>query len=175
MLAENIIPTNEHFHHRFETWDLQQQVRLSEQMAIHSLELDKWVRHPDQSAPPAIHRWMRFFTEAAQWESVPEDIHHPVLESAMSVLHTFQENAQWNDFYHRREIAERLRADREQYQAIMEQKIQEVQAEKEQQRAEKERALAEKEQQRAEKERALAQAAHLRERLRQLGIDPDQL
>jgi hypothetical protein len=95
---------------------------------------------------------MRFFSEAETWAEVPAELEHPALESAMSVLHEFQVNREWNDAYRSRLDALRVQITQENAMK---------------------RALEEKEHERAEKEHAQRELELPRKRLRARGIDPD--
>ena len=159
ILDQNCLRGATDFHHRFVVCDPDRSVKLTSDLEIHVLELDRWRRRPDPAAPPGLLRWMRFFSEAEHWASVPPEIDNPALESAMSVLHQFQVNRNWNDAYRSRLDALRVQITQE---TAMKEAIEEKNA------AIEERTAAIEEKERAEREVAV-----LRERLRAHGIDPD--
>jgi hypothetical protein len=145
ILDQNTLRGTGDFPHRFSVWDAERQVRLTPHLEIHVLELARWRQRPDPQAPSGLVRWMRFFSEAKTWAEVPDEIRHPALESAMSVLHEFQVNGGWNDAYRSRRDA--LRVQITQDNALK-------------------RAL-------EGEARAQREVETLRERLRALGIDPE--
>jgi predicted transposase/invertase (TIGR01784 family) len=172
ILDQNILRSATHYHHRFQLCDPERGVRLTSNLEIHLLELERWRKRPDNAAPAGELRWMRFFSEAETWVEVPEEIEHPALEHAMSVLQQFKENRNWNDAYRSRLDALRVKITQETTLAAAIAERDAERQEKDRERHEKELALKAQERERKEKEHAQAEAARLRERLRQLGVDP---
>ena len=159
LLDENTFRGATRFHHRFRLRADVGELELTSHLEIHVLELERWRQHPDPETPAKLLGWMRFFTEAENWPSVPPEIDTPVLESAMAVLTDFQTNAARNDLY-------RARLDYLRVQNT-------IAADLARTRAEKEQAVAREEQAVAEKEQAVAETERLKARLRALGVDPD--
>lgn len=163
VLGQNIHRKAPDFHHCFVAYDPIRCVQLSEDMEIHTIELEKWRRRPSAARPLA--RWMQFFTEAEHWAEVPEALRDPVMEEAMDVLKDIKESAEWNAVYRARLDGIRRRVTVENDAARTRAAL-----------AETERALAaalaESERERAEKERERAEKERLEALLRRLGVDP---
>lgn len=127
--------------------DAEHDVSLTEHMQIHTVELAKWKNGLGRDLDLARVRWIRFLTEAAGWEEIPEELKTPELEEAMATLERFHTNASWNRSYLTRlTVAEAL-------------------AETE---AREEAAWAQVEVERAEKERAQARADAAERRIQEL-------
>jgi len=99
------------FHHTFIIYDPVRGISLSDHLQIHTLDLPRWLEqdHEDEVGD-RLQSWMRFFTEASGWIEVPQEINHPSLETAMSVLKKFKSNAKWNSAYRMRMRGRALRA-----------------------------------------------------------------
>ncbi|HND33777.1 MAG TPA: Rpn family recombination-promoting nuclease/putative transposase, partial [Myxococcota bacterium] len=102
ILGDNIFRDAPRVHHHFMVHDPGAGLTLGDHLHIHTLELPKWVRRLGPAPEPALLRWLRFFTEAEDWEDVPVELQSPILEEAMGILETFAENASWNSAYRRR-------------------------------------------------------------------------
>ena len=153
MLDENIHRGATQFHHRFVVCDPSDGMSLIDHLEIHTLELERWRRRPGE-APAEVTRWMTFFAEAETWAEVPEALRTAGMEEAMAVLKEFRTNAELNEVYRAR--LDGMRRQKAQDNALA-------------------RAIAEREQERAAKEVALAEAARLRRLLEQLGRSSDEL
>jgi predicted transposase/invertase (TIGR01784 family) len=193
LLDRNLFRSATDYHHRFRLRD-QAGLELSSDLEIHVIELDRWRAAPDRAAAGG---WIWFFAEAEMWPQVPVEVDRPTLESAMSVLTDFQQNAARNDLYRSRLQAMMLqatlaqdaqeKAEAQARQEALEAELAAERAEKERERAEKERERAEKERavsdrdleraererERAEKESARAELAKALERLRAAGLSTD--
>ena len=179
LLDRNLFRTANDYHHRFRLRD-QAGLELSSDLEIHVIEFDRWRAAPDRGAAGG---WIWFFAEAETWPQVPVEVDRPTLESAMSVLTEFQQNAERNDLYRSRLQAMLLHAtlaQDAQEKAEAQARQEALEAALEAERAEKERALsaeaqerAEKERERAEKEQARAELAKALERLRAAGLSTD--
>ena len=161
LLDRNLFRSATDYHHRFRLRD-QAGLELSSDLEIHVIELDRWRSAPDRGAAGG---WIWFFAEAETWPQVPVEVDRPTLESAMSVLTEFQQNAAQNDLYRSRLQAMLLQATlaqdaQEKAEALAREEALEAALEAE--RAEKERALSAEAKERAEKERALSAEAQER-------------
>jgi predicted transposase/invertase (TIGR01784 family) len=186
LLNRNLFRNAARFHHRFGLWDPEEALRLHQDLDIHVVELNRWRRSPPEATPLPLRRWLAFLTEAERWGDVPEDLQHPILEDAMSVLETFKTNRDWNETYRSRLDAERVRitemrareeAERARDEALRaREKTEHAREEAERAREKTEHALLESEHARmAQQANQEALAKRLREmeaQLRALGVEP---
>ncbi|MCB9742264.1 MAG: Rpn family recombination-promoting nuclease/putative transposase [Alphaproteobacteria bacterium] len=89
-------------HHRFRVHDPQAGVDLSEQLSIHLIELPKWTPDVPPSEPES--RWLYFFRNAGQLDSLPPALDDPTMRKAMGVLKEISEQE-------RDQVRYRIRAD----------------------------------------------------------------
>jgi predicted transposase/invertase (TIGR01784 family) len=172
LLNRNLFRNAARFHHRFGLWDPEEALRLHQDLDIHVVELNRWRRSPPEATPLPLRRWLAFLTEAERWGDVPEDLQHPILEDAMSVLETFKTNRDWNETYRSRLDAERVRIT----EMRAREKTEHAREEAERAREKTEHALLESEHARmAQQANQEALAKRLREmeaQLRALGVEP---
>jgi predicted transposase/invertase (TIGR01784 family) len=113
-------------HHRFEVWDRQADLRLSNHLSIHTLELKKW-RPSAQGEGAGEDQWLHFLRDACQWDSLPSPLANlPQMRQAMSVLKKFSDDDIAFDIYFRRVDAERLQIERDQLIAQAQQSLDET-------------------------------------------------
>lgn len=94
VLAENLLP-DRRWHHRFQLWDQDAALRLSDHLDIHTVELRKWNGAPSPLAPEDS--WVYFLREARGWTELPPSLRTPLMEKAMSVLDRFAQKGE--DYY----------------------------------------------------------------------------
>ena len=145
------------WHHRFELWDPGKNLRMTDHLQIHTVELPRW--RPEEALDDGA-RWVYFLREARNWKVLPEVLRTPELEKAMAVLNRISQK----------------QVDYLQYQArqnfLREERARE--AETERALADEKKAWAAAEQALAAKARAEGDAAAMRARLRALGLEPDE-
>ncbi|NQZ11952.1 MAG: Rpn family recombination-promoting nuclease/putative transposase [Algicola sp.] len=95
ILTENLIHDSSDFQHEFGIADLQRQVKLTDHMQIHMLELKKWAKQT-HSLPQ--HRWLHFFNDSKGWLSLPDNLNTPIMRQAMNIL---EEISDKEDNYYR--------------------------------------------------------------------------
>ena len=153
---QDLVPDSAKAHLRFGFREVTEGTLLHPDAQIDILQLQRWAHSRDALLATPLGAWFWFFNEAPRWTEVPAPIQTPVMEHAMSTLHSFRQDVQLNDLYRGRIEAERVQRG--------------VQLALEQALAEAERERAEKERERTEKEREQARNAHLRALLRAAGI-----
>jgi hypothetical protein len=84
---------------------------LSRDLDIHVIELPKTLElHlSDQTEPGPLHGWIRFFTEAQNWETLPPELKRPAMETAMSTVDVFRKDKHAYFIYMMREEENRVR------------------------------------------------------------------
>jgi len=160
---QDLVPDSAKAHLRYAFREVSDGTLLHPDAQVDVLQLQRWAHSKEALLATPLGAWFWFFNEAPRWTEVPKPIQTPVMEHAMSTLHSFRQDVQLNDLYRGRLEAERV-------ERSMQLAMEEARAETERERAEKERERAEKERERAEKERAQARNAHLRALLRAAGI-----
>jgi predicted transposase/invertase (TIGR01784 family) len=177
ILQGDLLPQSPSWHHRFRLYDPQNGVTLTEHVAVHVLELDKWKpRQPLDGRD----RWLYFFKHAHEWKELPRKIDTPEMRLAMAVLREFSEK-QLNYFKYmsRREaqLEQRTIENRQRQVEALVAQLKEEQARLEEENASAAARLvrAEEEKARVEGEKAwiAAEAERLRAILEARGIDPD--
>jgi predicted transposase/invertase (TIGR01784 family) len=157
-LVEDSIFRGRQWRHRFKTIDILGEAELCQDLDIHVFELSKTaeLRLSDSADPGPLNGWLRFFTEAEHWNTLPPELHRPALETAMSTLETFRMDKLAHHAYLAREEANRIK--RTQHAALKS-----AEEERDRARAEAEAERRAKETERHAKELALAQAEAERE------------
>jgi predicted transposase/invertase (TIGR01784 family) len=163
ILQTDLLPQSPSWHHQFRLHDPQHGVTLTEHVAVHVLELDKW--KPCQPLD-GRDRWLYFFKYAHEWKELPKKIDTPEMRLAMAVLREFSEK-QLNYFkYMSRREAQLEQRTIENRQRKLQASV--ARLEEEKARLEEEKARAEE-----EKARVAAEAERLRAILEARGINPD--
>ena len=166
MLTENLFSKSPAFHHHFQIVDQENQIRLSDQCSIHTLELEKW-QYSETLNPEG--QWLYFFKEAENWRELPEIINTPKMRQAMAVLERFSEKEADYHLYQARQNAIREEQTRQQL-------LEDALRDKKDALRDKKDALRREEDAVRDKEEAIKKAEEteksLREILKNAGIDP---
>ena len=82
------------WNHRFSLRDRNSSAVLCDDLDIHVFELEKARKlHLAGSGDRGpLAGWIRFFTEAAEWEVLPKELQRPAMEVAMSTVDKFRED-----------------------------------------------------------------------------------
>ena len=144
-------------HVTFELRARDEDIVLHEHCRIDVLRLVAWRKQPESLGNEPASHWFWFFNDAVNWQQVPDAIHSPVMEEAMSTLYEFRRDTQLNELYRGRLEAERL--ENERLEALEEALLRAAKADQERQRAEQERAQEAAGRQREELEQERAQEA----------------
>lgn len=102
IVDKNVIPHDEAYHHKFQLYDAQHQVKLTDLIEIHTLELQKLPLESDLSTK---YQWMKFLKSENEDElrSIARgDIH---MEDALYELEKLKKDSQAMDDYIRRHMA----------------------------------------------------------------------
>jgi len=182
LLRKPLFPDLPAYHIPFGVYNLPHRLQLTDQMAIHVLQVPKW--QASKGRPDARDRWMYFFKHGRDLDPAapPTMLQTKEMTQAMNVLAGFSEKEKDYLLYEQRLEAERVeltwRELLEQATAALERERREKereQQEKERERREKEQLLQEKEREYREKEQQLLkEMEHLQALLQQSGIDPKQ-
>jgi predicted transposase/invertase (TIGR01784 family) len=158
---EDVFPDAVNAHLRFRLLEVDERFPLHDDIRFEIVQLSRVHAAGTGLADPALGGWCRFLNEADQWREVPDMLHNPVLEEAMSVLNEFRTDTHLNQLYRGRQEYERVRA-------AEVGELRDAKAERDAERAAKETALAAKETalaaneaERTAKETALAENARL--------------
>ena len=164
VLGQTLLPQTDRWHHRFAIWDHEADLRLSDHLQIHTLELPKW--SPKGPGLAADDLWMYFFREASRWTELPPDLHTPEMEKAMRILERFSEKER---DYH--DYQSRMNFLREQA-SLEEERAEMLSALEEQKKVlqEQQQTLEEQQETLARQQQAIAR---LRAQMRAAGLDPD--
>ena len=167
VLGQNLLPRSERWHHRFEVWDQAAGLRLSDHLAIHTLELSKWA--PPGSGLADEDRWMYFLREAGQWTALPQDLQTPELQKAMRILERFSDKERdYHDYQSRMNFLREQAAieeERAELLALLEEQKQAL-VQKDQALVQKDQALVQKELALEQKDPALLEKEKTNARLR---------
>jgi predicted transposase/invertase (TIGR01784 family) len=163
ILAKNLLKEEGH-HHRFELRDARDGCRLTDQLAIHTLELPKWRRADSVSEED---RWMYLLSEGSRLDLAdpPEILNTKEMRMAVKELKRWSEREENYHLYQSRMNAMRVQQSQAKHLRHIQEQLNQERLEKERERLEKEQALQAQERERLEKERLLAL-------LKQQGIDP---
>lgn len=199
LLDENLFPDSPRWHHAFELRDEPTGLRLTDHIAIHTVELRKWTMRAE--GLDAAQKWIYFLREAGGWARLPSGLDTPALRKAMSVLERIAEKQDDYLRYLARQELQRVERERERLldeantgliraQAELESKtaalqsttaelqsataeLQSTTAELRSTTAELQAKEVELQATSAERDAAAAAADRLRARLLALGLDPD--
>ena len=159
LVREPLFPAQAAYHLPFGLYNLRHRLRLTDQLAIHVLQIPKW--HVPPKRVEARDRWMYFFKYGGALDPArpPRLLQTKEMTQAMSVLVEFSEKEKDYLLYEQRLEAERMELTWQKLLAQAAEKIaraeriEREQQEKECERREKERLLQEKEREQQEKER----------------------
>ncbi|MCB9763305.1 MAG: Rpn family recombination-promoting nuclease/putative transposase [Alphaproteobacteria bacterium] len=172
-----LFPHAQGWHHVFQAADRHTGLLLSDQMAIHVLELPKWRRAGGPLAGPD--RWMYFLNEAGGWTTLPNELEDPEMKQAMDTLGQISDEEREYWAYFDRIENERLILSRERYRREQDEALREQESqlrEQETQLREQETQLREQETQlRVQESQLREQETQLREQETQLRVQETQL
>jgi len=103
LLGEILLKDSPAFHHHFQMYDPINAIQLTDQCAIHLLELPKWEKKTRNST--AEDQWLCFFHDAKNWDQLPNQLNTPEMRQAMQVLSMFSEKENEYHLYQSRKIA----------------------------------------------------------------------
>ncbi len=185
-----LMEENSRYHHHFQLIDPADGLLLSDQLAVHIIELPKWT---ETQITDKVSRWLYFFRygETLDDQNLPEGLQDPIMEKAMGVLKDIHDRNDYLRVYQSRRTAALWEATIERHNREREeaaQKAEQALAKAEQDLAQAEQALtkAEQEKEKAEQkakrmeteagqktQQVEAENLRLREKLIALGIDPN--
>ncbi len=141
-------------HHRFQYYDKDNHVRLSDDVTIHVLELGKW--KTKETLKTKEDAWLYFFKEGERLskDGLPSFLDNPIMREAMSVLHDFSDKQESYSLYKNRLNFIREQLTIQDDMEMLKETAEKERKEKEKERKEKEKANKEKEKERKEKEKA---------------------
>jgi len=103
LLGDILLKDSPAFHHHFQIYDPLNNIQLTDQCAIHLLELPKWQKKTETST--AEDQWLCFFHDAKNWDQLPNQLNTPEMRQAMQVLSMFSEKENEYHLYQARKIA----------------------------------------------------------------------
>ena len=166
VLTENLFRGSRRWQHHFQLWDPLANLRLSDHVNVHTIELRKW--HPPEGPLAPLDEWVYFLAQARRWTTLPPNLQSREMKKAMSVLTQISDRSE--NYYQYR-----ARLDWEREQRTIEREREETRRELEQAQAAREQAQAAKEQERAAKEQAQAARIRAEEREERLRAETEAL
>lgn len=124
---ENLIQTNQKYHHRFTLYDAEAQVEFSDILEIHTLELRKL---PEGADGTELYDWAKFIAAETEEELTMLAERNPVVGRAVVKLRELSADEKARDLYERQEKARRDRAAENRWarqQGVQEEKLQTAQ------------------------------------------------
>lgn len=124
---ENLIQTNQKYHHRFTLYDAEAQVEFSDILEIHTLELRKL---PESADGTELYDWAKFIAAETEEELTMLAERNPVVGRAVVKLRELSADEKARDLYERQEKARRDRAAENRWarqQGVQEEKLQTAQ------------------------------------------------
>lgn len=107
---QDAFPNAANAHLRFRLLEVDERFSLHDDIRFEVVQLSRVKASGTGLPDAALGGWCRLLNEADQWREVPEVLHNPILEEAMSVLNEFRTDVRMNQIYRGREAYERIRA-----------------------------------------------------------------
>ena len=107
---EDAFPKAANAHLRFRLLEVDERFALHDDIRFDIVQLSRVQSWGAGLPDAALGGWCRLLNEAHQWREVPDELHNPILEEAMSVLNEFRTDVTLNQIYRGREEYERVRA-----------------------------------------------------------------
>jgi predicted transposase/invertase (TIGR01784 family) len=103
LLTQNLLGTDDKYHHHFRLWDDNHQQLLTDHCSIHVLELKKWCQ---LETLQGIDLWLYFFKEAKRWKVLPTFLkNQSLMRQAMKILEAFSEKeAEYHRYQSRQDV-----------------------------------------------------------------------